>query len=127
VIRVLLVDDEPMFLEALEALLETDGRIDVVGKAENATAALEIAHEQHPDVALVDLAMPDLDGFELTRKLLADHAARRVLAVSGLSHTTDVEQALAAGASAFLLKGGLYREVADAIVAASEETRETGA
>jgi DNA-binding NarL/FixJ family response regulator len=126
-IRVLLVDDEPMFLEALEALLETDDRIDVVGKAGSAIAALEIAHEQHPDVALVDLAMPGLDGFELTRKLLADHAARRVLAVSGLSHETDVEQALAAGASAFLLKGGLYSEVADAIVAASEEPGETGA
>jgi DNA-binding NarL/FixJ family response regulator len=127
VIRVLLVDDEPMFLEALEALLETDGRIDVVGKAGSATAALAIAHEQHPDVALVDLAMPGLDGFELTRKLLADHAARHVLAVSGLSHETDVEQALAAGASAFLLKGGLYSEVADAIVAASEEPGEAGA
>jgi DNA-binding NarL/FixJ family response regulator len=126
VIRVMLVDDEPMFLEALEALLETDARIDVVGKAGSAAAALAMAEAQHPDVALVDLAMPDVDGFELTRQLLADHAARRVLAVSGLSHASDVEEALAAGASAFLLKGGLYSEVADAIVAASEETGETG-
>jgi DNA-binding NarL/FixJ family response regulator len=126
VIRVLLVDDEPMFLEALEALLATDDRIDVVGKADTAAEALLIAEQQHPDVALVDLAMPDVDGFELTRKLLRDHAAARVLAVSGLSHDRDVEQALEAGASAFLLKGGLYSEVADAIVAASEQPGETG-
>jgi DNA-binding NarL/FixJ family response regulator len=127
VIRVLLVDDEPMFLDALEALLATDDRIAVVGKADTAEDALEIAVEQHPDVALVDLAMPGLDGFELTRRLLRDHAAGRVLAVSGLTHERDAERALEAGASAFLLKGGLYAEVADAIVAASEEACEAGA
>jgi DNA-binding NarL/FixJ family response regulator len=127
VIRVLLVDDEPMFLEALEALLATDARIDVVGKADNAATAMELAEERHPDVAIVDLAMPGLDGFALTRKLLAERAARRVVAVSGLSQERDVQQALAAGASAFLLKGGLYSEVADAIVAASEEPSEAGA
>jgi DNA-binding NarL/FixJ family response regulator len=126
-IRVLLVDDEPIFLEALEALLEHDGRIDVVGKTDSGVEALELAEEQRPDVALVDLAMPDLDGFELTRRLLSAHAARRVLAVSGLSHEGDVERALAAGASAFLLKGGLHEEIADAIVAASEEPGEAGA
>ena len=116
-----------MFLAALEALLATDGRIDVVGKADTAAQALAIAEEEHPDVALVDLAMPGLDGFELTRRLLEDRAAGHVLAVSGLSHERDAERALEAGASAFLLKGGLYAEVADAIVAASEEPSETGA
>jgi DNA-binding NarL/FixJ family response regulator len=127
VIRVLLVDDEPMFLAALEALLATDDRIDVVGMADTALQALEIAEQQHPDVALVDLAMPGLDGFELTRRLLAEHAAGRVLAISGLTHERDAERAIEAGASAFLLKGGLYREVAEAIVAASEQPGETGA
>jgi DNA-binding NarL/FixJ family response regulator len=127
VIRVLLVDDEPMFLAALEALLATDGRIDVVGKADTAAEALAIAEEQHPDVALVDLAMPGLDGFELTRRLLEQRAAGHVLAVSGLTHEREAERALEAGASAFLLKGGLYEEVADAIVAASEEPSQAGA
>ena len=116
-----------MFLAALEALLATDGRIDVVGKADTAAAALAIAEEEHPDVALVDLAMPGLDGFELTRRLLEDRAAGHVLAVSGLSHERDAERALEAGASAFLLKGGLYTEVADAIVAASEKPSEASA
>jgi DNA-binding NarL/FixJ family response regulator len=127
VIRVLLVDDEPMFLAALEALLATDDRIAVVGKADSAEDALEIAEQEHPDVALVDLAMPGLDGFELTRRLLRDHAAARVLAVSGLTHARDAERALEAGASAFLLKGGLYAEVADAIIAVSQQPSEAGA
>jgi DNA-binding NarL/FixJ family response regulator len=127
VIRVLLVDDEPMFLAALEALLATDDRIHVVGMADTALQALEIAEAQHPDVALVDLAMPGLDGFELTRRLLRDRSAGHVLAVSGLTHERDAERALEAGASAFLLKGGLYNEVADAIVAASEQTGEARA
>jgi len=119
-IRVLLVDDEPMFLEALKALLEHDERIAVVGAANSGTEAIELARERHPDVALVDLAMPDLDGFQVTRELTSGDEVTRVLAVSGLSHEGDVEKALEAGASAFLLKGGLYDEVAEAIVAASE-------
>jgi DNA-binding NarL/FixJ family response regulator len=121
-IRVLLVDDEPMFLEALTALLEHDDRIAVVGAADSGARALALADEHRPDVALVDLAMPDLDGFELTRKLRACECAPRVLAVSGLSHRHDVDRALEAGASAFLLKGGLYDEVAEAIVSASAES-----
>jgi DNA-binding NarL/FixJ family response regulator len=126
-IRVLLVDDEPMFLEALRALLEHDERIAVVGAAASGREAIELARRERPDVALVDLAMPDLDGFTVTRELLATAAAGSVVAVSGLSHHGDAERALQAGASAFLLKGGLYDEVADAVVAASEQAGQAGA
>src|SRR3954453_14915126 len=115
-----------MFLAALEALLATDGRIDVVGMAGTAVQALEIAEQQHPDVALVDLAMPGLDGFELTRRLLKARCAGHVLPGSGLPPERDAERAIEAGASAFLLKGGLYNEVADAIIAASEQPGEAG-
>jgi two-component system, NarL family, response regulator DesR len=126
-IRVLLVDDEPMFLEALTALLEHDERIAVVAATASAERAVELARAQRPDVALVDLAMPGLDGFELTRRLVDGDGAPRVVAVSGLSNPRDADRALAAGASGFLLKGGLYEEIADAIVAASAEPRETRA
>jgi two-component system response regulator DesR len=126
-IRVLLVDDEPMFLAALRALLEHDERISVVGTADSGTEAVELAREQKPDVALVDLAMPGLDGFELTRELVAAKTAPRVVAVSGLSNPLDAERALDAGASSFLLKGDLFGEIADAIVEVSNEPRETRA
>src|SRR5436309_378219 len=118
-IRALLVDDEPMFLEALQALLERDARIDVVAATDSSERAVELAQEQRPDVALVDLAMPGLDGFGLTRRLLACAQKPRVVAVSGLSSPRDASRALAAGASRFLLKGGLYDEIAEAIVEAS--------
>ena len=118
-VRVLLVDDEPMFLEALRALLDRDERVEIVGAAGNSTEAIAIAASAHPDVALVDLRMPGMNGFDLTRTLLASEPALRVLAVSGLSHESDAQQALDAGATAFLLKGGLHHEVADAIVAAA--------
>ncbi|MEP6812206.1 MAG: response regulator transcription factor [Actinomycetota bacterium] len=118
-IRMLLVDDEPMFLEALTALLDRAERGEIVGSADTSLRAIELADAQRPDVALVDLAMPGKNGFELTRKLLANEPALRVLAVSGLSHEGDVSLALEAGASAFLLKGGLYDEDGDAIAAAA--------
>jgi DNA-binding NarL/FixJ family response regulator len=126
-IRVLLVDDEPMFLEALSALLEHDERIVVVARAKTGTEAMELARERRPDVALVDLALPDVDGFELTRALRSRADGPAVLAVSGLSHEQDVDRALEAGAFAFLLKGGLHHEVAEAIVAASAEPRQARA
>jgi DNA-binding NarL/FixJ family response regulator len=126
-IRVLLVDDEPMFLEALIALLEHDERIAVVAIADSGEEAVELARERKPDVALVDLAMPGLDGFALTRELVAFEPATRVVAVSGLSSPLDAERAIDAGASGFLLKGGLYNEIADAIVAASDKPGEARA
>jgi DNA-binding NarL/FixJ family response regulator len=122
-VKVLLVDDEPMFLEALTALLEQDGRIDIVGTA-SGEEAVELARERRPDVALVDLSLPGIDGFELTRKLVETQPAPRVVAVSG---SADGERAREAGACGFLLKGGLYDEVAETIVAVSSEPRETGA
>jgi DNA-binding NarL/FixJ family response regulator len=126
-IRVLLVDDEPMFLEALTALLEHDERVLVVATADTGEEAVRLARERNPDVALVDLAMPGLDGFALTRALVASEPATRVVAVSGLSSPVDAERVLDAGATGFLLKGGLYNEIADAIVAASDEPREARA
>jgi DNA-binding NarL/FixJ family response regulator len=116
-IRVLLVDDESIFLHALRALLEHDERMEVVGAAQNALEALDLAARVHPDVVLIDLTLPGMDGFETTRRLLADSPELKVIAVSG--HDEAEEDARAAGAAAFLYKGGLHDEVAEAIVQAA--------
>jgi two-component system response regulator DesR len=121
------VDDEPMFLEALRALLDHDERIDVVGTAWTGEDAVELVRTQRPDVALVDLGMPGVDGFELTRQLVSSEQAPRVVAVSGYASPADARRAREAGASEYLLKGGLYDEVAETIVAVSEKPREAGA
>jgi DNA-binding NarL/FixJ family response regulator len=122
-IRVLLVDDEPMFLEAVRALLEFDGRAQVVAAAASGSEALAFSARERPDVVLVDLAMPGMDGYEITRRLTAGKPSPQVIAVSGLSQADAEPLALAAGASAFLLKGALHDEIAEAIVAAAAADR----
>jgi DNA-binding NarL/FixJ family response regulator len=117
-IRVLLVDDEPMFLEALRALLETDSRVDVVASVGNGIDAIALAQSKRADVALVDLALPGTSGFETTRRLIAEASPIKVVVISGLSDGSEANAARDAGASRFLLKGGLHDEIADAIVAA---------
>ncbi|HEV7134453.1 MAG TPA: response regulator transcription factor [Gaiellaceae bacterium] len=115
-VRVLLVDDQPMFVEALRALLETDERVDVVATADNGIDAIDLATTALPDVVLVDLTLPGLDGVETTRRLVEDLPGMRVVVLSGRAE--DAGAALEAGASRFLAKGGLHGEIADAIVAA---------
>jgi DNA-binding NarL/FixJ family response regulator len=115
-VRVLLVDDEPMFLEALKALLEADDRVDVVAVAHNGADAVEIAEKVRPDVALIDLALPGLDGFDTTRLLRTRAPAIKVVVISGLSDGTEATAAREAGATRFLFKGGLHDEIANAIV-----------
>jgi DNA-binding NarL/FixJ family response regulator len=113
---VLLVDDEPMFLEALKALLEADDRVDVVAVADNGADAVELAVTVQPDVALIDLALPGLDGYDATRLLRTRVPAIKVVVLSGLSDGTAATAAREAGAARFLFKGGLHDEIADAIV-----------
>jgi DNA-binding NarL/FixJ family response regulator len=117
-VRVLLVDDEPMFLEALRALLETDARVAVVASADNGADAIALALSENPDVALVDLALPGASGLETTRRLIAEAAPIKVVVISGLSDGSEADAAHDAGATRFLLKGGLHDEIADAIVEA---------
>jgi DNA-binding NarL/FixJ family response regulator len=117
-VRVLLVDDHPMFVEALRALLETDDRVDVIGTTDNGPDAVELSAAEQPDVALVDLTLPGLDGFETMRMLIESRPELRVVVLSGRAGAADAKAALDAGATRFLLKGGLHEEIADAIVAA---------
>jgi len=124
-VRVLLVDDHAIFLAALHALLDHDERVEIVGETDNGAHALELDEELKPDVALVDLQLPVMDGFETTKRLHERRPDLRVVVISGLSTEGVAQQAAAAGADAFLYKGGLHDEIVDTILEASTQSGQT--
>jgi len=105
-IRVLLVDDQALVRAGFRVLLEAAPDIEVVGEAENGTRAIELAKELHPDVILMDIRMPEVDGLEATRQILAAEAADppRILVLTTFDADEYVYEALRIGASGFLLK-----------------------
>jgi DNA-binding NarL/FixJ family response regulator len=118
-VRVLVVDDERLFVEALELLLATDGRIEVVGHALDGTTAVAMARELDPDVALIDLSMPGIDGFGAIGAMLADDPERRIVVLSGSADPDDVARAEAAGARGYLLKDRIADELVPGVLAAA--------
>jgi DNA-binding NarL/FixJ family response regulator len=117
-IRVLVVDDQALFREALAALLSVQAGIDVVGEAANGREAVVAATRLEPDVVLMDLRMPVLDGVGATRQLRADRPAVRVLALTTFDGDEEVFAALRAGAVGYLLKDATTQRLVDAVVAA---------
>jgi DNA-binding NarL/FixJ family response regulator len=116
VIRVLIVDDQALVRGGFRSILEGHQDIDVVGEAEDGQQAVEMARECDPDVVLMDIRMPRLDGIAATRILLESAGDRsKVLVLTTFDHDEYVYQALRAGASGFLLKTAPPRELADAI------------
>ena len=105
-IRVLLVDDQGLVRAGFRALLDDAGDIEVVGEAGDGAAAVDLARSTRPDVVLMDIRMPVLDGLEATRRIVADEllAGVRVLVLTTFELDEYVFEALAAGASGFLLK-----------------------
>jgi DNA-binding NarL/FixJ family response regulator len=115
-IRVLIADDHRLFAEALEAILVGDARITVVGQAGDGREAVELARELRPDVVLMDVSMPVLDGFEAARAIRADRADTRILMLTGSSSRADVDLARAAGAAGYVTKDRIAAELIAAIV-----------
>jgi DNA-binding NarL/FixJ family response regulator len=114
-IRVLLVDDQALVRGGFRSILEGQDDIDVVGEAADGLEAVEQARQLRPDVLLMDIRMPQLDGIEATRRLLAAQVDARVLILTTFDHDAYVYEALRAGASGFLLKSAPPRELAGAI------------
>jgi DNA-binding NarL/FixJ family response regulator len=104
-ISVIVVDDHEVVRVGLRALLAADASIDVVGEASSGREAVALAKELRPKIVLMDLAMPLLNGMEATRQILQDCSTIRVIALSSYNDDEHVQQALAAGASGYLLKG----------------------
>jgi DNA-binding NarL/FixJ family response regulator len=122
VIRVLLVDDQELVRSGFRMILEARDDIDVVGEAANGREAVELAATTSADVILMDVRMPDVDGVEATRTILASGSTARVLVLTTFDLDEYVVQAIRAGASGFLLKDVRPAELVDAIrvVAAGE-------
>jgi CheY-like chemotaxis protein len=120
-VRVVIVDDQRLFAEALEAILSTDGRITVVGRAEDGRHAIDLVREHAPDVVLMDIAMPVMDGIEATRAIRDELPGTRVIVVTGSAANADVSRARSAGAAGYVTKdqiaGDLVRAILDAAAA----------
>ncbi len=117
-IRVLVVDDQALFREALVALLAVQDGIEVVGEAANGQDAVDAVGRLRPDVVLMDLRMPVLDGVGATRRLHVDHPGVRVLALTTFDGDAEVFPALRAGAVGYLLKDATTERLVEAVVAA---------
>jgi DNA-binding NarL/FixJ family response regulator len=117
--RVLIADDERLFVDALELILAADARIEVVGRALDGREAIALARELNPDVVLIDLSMPGIDGFRAIAAILAEKASRRVVVLSGSADPGDMEKALAAGASRYLMKDRIADELVPGVLAAA--------
>ena len=115
-VRVLIADDHVLFAEALEAILATDQRFTVVGRASDGRQAVELAHSLDPDVTLMDINMPVLDGIEATRQIRATHADAVVLMLTGSNSPADVNGARDAGAAGYVTKDRIAAELIDAIL-----------
>jgi DNA-binding NarL/FixJ family response regulator len=103
-VRLLIADDQRLFAESLMSVLNEDERVEVVGIAENGEEAVELATELRPDVVLMDLKMPVLDGLEATRRIRAAGLDTQILILTGTDTTIDSEDAARAGASGYLRK-----------------------
>ena len=118
-IRVLVEDDQALFREALTTLLDVQEGIEVVGEAGNGEEAVRRSDELRPDVVLMDLRMPVLDGIAATARLRAEQPDVRVLALTTFDDDEDVFAALRAGAVGYLLKDVTSARLVEALVAAA--------
>jgi DNA-binding NarL/FixJ family response regulator len=118
-IRVLVVDDHDLFRAGLASVLAGQEGIDVVAQASGGRGGVRLAAELRPDVVLMDMRMPDLDGPAATRAILAHNPDVRVLALTVASEERDVANAVIAGACGYLLKDSPIDDVVEAVRAAA--------
>lgn len=114
-IRVLICDDQALVRSGFRAILGARAEIEVVGEAENGADAIALAERRRPDVILMDIRMPVLDGVEATRRLVASGSPARILILTTFDLDEYVHAAIRAGASGFLLKDVTPAELVDAI------------
>jgi DNA-binding NarL/FixJ family response regulator len=114
-IRVLLADDHRFILEGLEAMLASEEGICVVATAQDGGVAVQLVKELRPDVVVIDLSMPGLDGIEATRQIKELHPAAQVVVLTGLADARTASRALNAGALGYVSKDSATDELVQAI------------
>ena len=114
-ITVLLAEDHAAYRKSLKLLVESDGDIDVVGEAKNGCEAVRLNKSLQPDVIVMDIAMPLLNGLQATRQIMETSPATKVLILSSHSDSEYIEQAMVFGASGYLLKQSSAEVLAQAI------------
>jgi DNA-binding NarL/FixJ family response regulator len=118
-IRVLIADDQALFARMLEALLADDEEVEVVGHATNGAEAVELADSEEPDVILMDISMPLMDGLEATRQLREHGSDARVVMLTESDLRADTVRARRAGADAYVPKTQIAAGLREAIHASS--------
>jgi DNA-binding NarL/FixJ family response regulator len=120
VIRLAVVDDHVIVRNGLEQLLATTDDIELVGMAANGLEAIDLVAKLKPDVVLMDLSMPEMDGIEATKRIVAEYPDVRVLVLTSFSDQSRIMEALRAGAEGYLLKHSEPDEIANAVRAVYE-------
>jgi two-component system, NarL family, response regulator NreC len=119
-IRILIADDHGVMRAGLRAMAEGEAGIIVVGEAESGEKVLQLAGELFPDIVLMDIGMPSLDGIETTRRLIKTHPQVKVLILSVYEDQSLLQEAIRAGASGYVIKRAAGDELIDAIQAVSK-------
>lgn len=114
-IKILIADDHKIVRDGLRQMLENQGGYEVAAEAENGRKALQLARKHHPDIVIMDISMPDLNGVDAARQLLAENSDIRVIALSMHSDKQYVDQMLTAGVKGYLLKDCAFEELNQAL------------
>jgi two-component system NarL family response regulator len=115
-VRTLIADDHRLFAEALEAILSSEKRIAVVGHAKDGREAVSLWEEHRPDITLMDISMPVMDGVAATREIRRIDDSACILMLTGSNARADVDRARKAGAAGYVTKDRIAAELVDAIL-----------
>ena len=114
-IKILLADDHKIMREGLRALIEKHSDMSVIGEADDGRTTVRLAHELLPDIVIMDISMPDMNGIEAARQIISQDSRIKVIALSVHSNKHFVSEMLNAGASGYLLKDCAFHELVNAV------------